>query len=186
MAAMKALSAESFIESGVPAAEAGMITRRYRLYEAGIFKRAIAFPRLRRNDSESRSAPGPGAATTRVRRKETRLHDSSTVPIRRTGIDPGAGVGVEGPHMALVIGVDCLCCDVCLDVCPNAAIVADDPIYVIDADRCTECVGHHDESQCVRVCRVDCIGVDPERVELRWQLAQKYETLRQTAVSAGW
>jgi ferredoxin len=80
--------------------------------------------------------------------------------------------------MALVIGIDCVCCDVCTDACPNAAIAADDPIYVIDADRCTECVGHFDASQCVRVCPVDCIGVDPQRVELSWQLAEKFDALR--------
>jgi ferredoxin len=38
-------------------------------------------------------------------------------------------------------------------------------IYVIDPKRCTECVGHFDEPQCVQVCPVDCIPKDPAQVE---------------------
>jgi ferredoxin len=49
--------------------------------------------------------------------------------------------------------------------------------YVIDAARCTECVGHFDRPQCVEVCPVNCIPVDPGRVETREQLQRKYEAL---------
>ena len=38
-------------------------------------------------------------------------------------------------------------------------------IYVIDPAKCTECVGHFDTPQCVEVCPVDCIPVNPDRVE---------------------
>ncbi len=60
--------------------------------------------------------------------------------------------------MALFINDECIACDACLPECPNDAITADDPIYVIDADKCTECEGHFDEPQCVEVCPIDdCI-----------------------------
>ncbi|MFM2268194.1 MAG: hypothetical protein RL757_1635 [Bacteroidota bacterium] len=42
--------------------------------------------------------------------------------------------------------------------------VADD-FYFIVADKCTECVGFHEEPQCAAVCPVDCCVPDPERVE---------------------
>ncbi|MEL6802680.1 MAG: ferredoxin, partial [Bacteroidota bacterium] len=32
-------------------------------------------------------------------------------------------------------------------------------------DKCTECVGFHDEPQCAAVCPVDCCVPDPDRVE---------------------
>ena len=41
---------------------------------------------------------------------------------------------------------------------------------MIDPALCTECVGHHDEPQCVEVCPVECIIVDPEHAESREQL----------------
>ena len=41
--------------------------------------------------------------------------------------------------------------------CPNEAISQGEEIYVIDPSKCTECVGHYDEPQCVQVCPVDCI-----------------------------
>ena len=65
--------------------------------------------------------------------------------------------------MALLINDECINCDVCEPECPNGAISQGDEIYVIDPKLCTECVGHYDEPQCVEVCPVDCIVVDPDR-----------------------
>lgn len=79
--------------------------------------------------------------------------------------------------MALLITDDCINCTVCEPECPNNAISAGDDLYVIDADKCTECVGHFEESQCIDVCPVDCIIVDPDRTESREQLQEKYERL---------
>ena len=61
--------------------------------------------------------------------------------------------------MALLITDECINCDVCEPECPNEAISQGEDIYVIDPTRCTECVGHFDEPQCVEVCPVDCISV---------------------------
>jgi ferredoxin len=36
-------------------------------------------------------------------------------------------------------------------------------VYYIVSDKCTECVGFHDEPQCAAVCPVDCC-VDDENV----------------------
>jgi ferredoxin len=79
--------------------------------------------------------------------------------------------------MALMITDECINCDVCEPECPNNAISAGDEIYVIDFSRCTECVGHYDEPQCVSVCPVDCIPHDPEHAETKEQLTAKYEKL---------
>ncbi len=83
--------------------------------------------------------------------------------------------------MALIITDECINCTVCEPECPNNAISAGEDRYVIDADKCTECVGHFDESQCVDVCPVDCIIVDVNRIESREQLQEKFERLTASA-----
>lgn len=80
--------------------------------------------------------------------------------------------------MALTITSECINCDVCEPECPNEAISMGEEIYVIDPAKCTECVGHFDEPQCVQVCPVECIPVDPAHVESRVQLLQKYQRLQ--------
>ena len=77
--------------------------------------------------------------------------------------------------MALMITDECINCDVCEPECPNDAISQGEEIYVIDPKRCTECVGHFDQPQCVEVCPVDCIPVGV--VETREQLQLRYEAL---------
>lgn len=79
--------------------------------------------------------------------------------------------------MALMITEDCINCDVCEPECPNEAIAMGDEIYVIDAARCTECEGQHDESRCVEACPVDCIVADPAHVETKDQLLAKFARL---------
>ena len=79
--------------------------------------------------------------------------------------------------MALMINADCVNCAACEPECPNSAISAGDPVYVIDPDKCTECVGYFAVSQCVDVCPVDCIVPDPQRLETREQLQRKFEQL---------
>ena len=87
--------------------------------------------------------------------------------------------------MALKITDECINCDVCEPECPNQAISMGESIYVIDPNRCTECVGHFDEPQCVQVCPVECIPVDPLRVESREQLMIKYQGLQALATHQG-
>jgi ferredoxin len=51
-------------------------------------------------------------------------------------------------------------------------------IYEIDPHKCTECVGHHNEPQCVQVCPVACIPLNPEHVESQDTLWAKYRVLQ--------
>lgn len=79
--------------------------------------------------------------------------------------------------MALKITHECINCDVCEPECPNEAISQGIEIYEIDPQLCTECVGHFDTPQCRQVCPVDCIPLDPQHVESKEQLLEKYRRL---------
>jgi ferredoxin len=81
--------------------------------------------------------------------------------------------------LALLITDECINCDVCEPECPNHAISQGPEIYVIDPGKCTECIGHFDTPQCVEVCPVNCIMVNPELVETKPQLQAKYVALMQ-------
>ncbi len=85
--------------------------------------------------------------------------------------------------MALMITDECINCDVCEPECPNEAIYMGEEIYEINPDLCTECVGHFETSQCVEVCPVECIPVNPAHVETQEQLLAKYEKLTGNKVS---
>ncbi len=81
--------------------------------------------------------------------------------------------------MALKITEECISCGVCEAECPNDAISqgeGDNAIYLIDRNRCTECVGHFDESQCCQVCPVDCIPLN--YYESKEELTKKCEQLQ--------
>jgi ferredoxin len=79
--------------------------------------------------------------------------------------------------MSLKITDPCVNCDVCEPVCPNKAISLGEEYYEIAPALCTECVGHHEEPQCVVVCPVECIIADPQHAESREQLQAKFEHL---------
>ena len=46
-------------------------------------------------------------------------------------------------------------------------------LYYIVPDKCTECVGFHDEPQCAAVCPVDCCVDDEDHRESETQLLSK-------------
>ena len=79
--------------------------------------------------------------------------------------------------MALKITQDCIACAACVPDCPNEAISEGPGIYLIDPNRCTECVGFHDSSQCVAICPVDACVPDPKHAETREALLAKKERL---------
>jgi ferredoxin len=95
-----------------------------------------------------------------------------TSSLRHCKLEPGAIA------MALLITDECINCDVCEPECPNQAIYMGEEIYEIDPSRCTECVGHFDEPQCVQVCPVSCIPIHPDHIESRETLWQKYQRLQ--------
>lgn len=94
--------------------------------------------------------------------------------------------------MALLITEECINCGACEPECPNTAIyegsinwelngISHDPLimdyFYIVPDKCTECVGFHDEPQCMAVCPVDCIIKDPAHDETKEELLAKKEKL---------
>jgi ferredoxin len=79
--------------------------------------------------------------------------------------------------MAYKITDECINCGACEPECPNQAITAGDDIYLIDPEKCTECVGHHDASQCAAVCPVDCCVPDPDHKETHEELMAKFHKL---------
>ena len=89
-------------------------------------------------------------------------------------------VSINGLSMALKITDECINCDVCEPECPNNAISEGDEIYEIDPNLCTECVGHYDKPQCQEDCPIDCIPFNPEVVETKEQLLEKYQQLTAT------
>ncbi len=86
--------------------------------------------------------------------------------------------------MALWITDECINCDVCEPECPNQAIFMGVEIYEIDPKKCTECVGHFDEPQCVQVCPVACIPVSPFCAETPAQLLEKFHVLQAGQIAA--
>ena len=103
--------------------------------------------------------------------------------------------------MAIKITDDCINCEACEPECPNNAIYApEDPwkfsdgttmqddkehedggfaeeFFYIATDKCTECIGFHDEPQCAAVCPVDCCVDDQDNIESKDELMQKKEKL---------
>ena len=57
----------------------------------------------------------------------------------------------------------------------NEAVDMD--LYYIVADKCTECIGFHDEPQCAAVCPVDCCPPDENVVETEDELNAKKDKL---------
>ncbi len=79
--------------------------------------------------------------------------------------------------MAFKITEDCIACAACETECPNEAISEGDEIFIIDPDKCTECVGHFDTQQCADVCPVDCCVPDPDHKESKDELLAKFKKL---------
>lgn len=49
----------------------------------------------------------------------------------------------------------CTGCSACEPECPNVAIREKDGVFLINSKKCTECIGHFDEPQCVAACPYD-------------------------------
>ncbi len=79
--------------------------------------------------------------------------------------------------MALYINEDCISCGACEPECPNQAISEGDTIFVINPDKCTECIGSFESSRCAAVCPVDACHPDPKHVENKEQLLSKWRGL---------
>ncbi len=81
--------------------------------------------------------------------------------------------------MAFIITDECINCGACEPECPNDAISMGDEVFVIYHEKCTECVGHFDASQCADVCPVDCCVPDPDHKETKEELMAKFERIKE-------
>lgn len=79
--------------------------------------------------------------------------------------------------MAFKITDECIACGSCESECPNEAISEGDEIYIIDPDKCTECVGFFSTQQCVEVCPVEAPVRDEENPESQDALLAKFRKL---------
>lgn len=83
--------------------------------------------------------------------------------------------------MPMMITDECIDCGACVPACPNEAVVEGEgdavPLYWIDAERCSECMGAFDEPQCREVCPIECIEPRPDISESEDELLQKYRRL---------
>ncbi len=62
--------------------------------------------------------------------------------------------------MAFEIIAGCVNCCACERLCPNQAIFAAEPHFLIDATRCTECEGEYFDPQCAAICPIEGVIVD--------------------------
>ncbi len=79
--------------------------------------------------------------------------------------------------MAYKITEDCISCGACEPECPNQAISEGETIFIINPERCTECVGAYTSSRCAAVCPVDACQPDETRRESKQQLLEKWRHL---------
>jgi ferredoxin len=77
--------------------------------------------------------------------------------------------------MAFKITDDCISCGACEAECPNKAIKEGQTSYIIEPDKCSECVGSHQKQQCVEICPVNAPVPDPEHKESRETLLAKWQ-----------
>lgn len=93
--------------------------------------------------------------------------------------------------MATYITEECINCGACVPECPNEAISEGGDVFVIDPERCTECVGFHEKEACQGVCPAECCLPDPRHSESEAALAARAVALHpddadlQARVSSG-
>ena len=79
--------------------------------------------------------------------------------------------------MAYKISEDCISCGACESECPNQAISEGSTTYVINPEKCTECVGSFASSRCAEVCPVDACKPDPAHKETKDVLLARWKKL---------
>ena len=79
--------------------------------------------------------------------------------------------------MVVKISDECLLCGACEAECPNKAIGEGPTSYVVNPERCTECVGSYQEPQCVQACPVSAIAIDKNCQESQDELLARWQAL---------
>ncbi|MEE4378987.1 MAG: ferredoxin [Candidatus Competibacteraceae bacterium] len=64
--------------------------------------------------------------------------------------------------MAFTIVAECINCWACQPLCPTQAIFLAQPHFLIDAKKCTECVGDYADPQCASICPVEGAILDSQ------------------------
>ncbi len=77
--------------------------------------------------------------------------------------------------MAYKITEECINCGACEPECLNQAVKEGETIYLIDPEKCTECVGNYDSPKCVEICPVECCVPDEANKESREALLAKWQ-----------
>ncbi len=62
--------------------------------------------------------------------------------------------------MSLKIIETCVNCWACEPLCPNGAVIAAKPHFLIDAHKCGECLGDFEEPQCAAICPIEGAIID--------------------------
>lgn len=79
--------------------------------------------------------------------------------------------------MAYTIIDSCNNCRACEPECPNNAISEGPDIFVIDPEKCTECVTFNAAPACAAICPVDACVTDPSNVENEAKLLERVKAL---------
>ncbi len=80
--------------------------------------------------------------------------------------------------MAYKITDDCIFCGTCEVECPVGAISEGDNKYVIDPDKCTECIDDFSSPRCAEACPLNVPTPDPEHRESEEDLRKKRERIK--------
>ena len=68
--------------------------------------------------------------------------------------------------MAFEIIETCVNCYACEPLCPNQAIYQASPHFLIDPEKCTECIGDYMDAQCSSICPIEGAILDELGVAL--------------------
>jgi len=79
--------------------------------------------------------------------------------------------------MVYRITEECASCGSCETECPNQAISQGTDIFVIDPEKCTECMGFYDSPHCVKICPANAPAPDPARRESDDVLLARFKKL---------
>jgi ferredoxin len=85
--------------------------------------------------------------------------------------------------LAYKIAQECVSCGACRVECPNQAISLGEATFIINPERCTECIGStHAGPRCAEVCPVHSPKPDAAHKDTRDQLLSKWKKLHPETV----